>query len=75
MASLSPKDQDLILHVLLQIDDPYYLNTFQDAAAEDEWFTINETFIRQDLQHFFPSTIDLADPETWRYVRGQLKQF
>lgn len=75
MALLSTQDQDLILHILLQIDDPYYLNTFQDAASEDEWLLINEDFIRHDLQHFFPSTIDLMDPETWRYVRGQLKQF
>ncbi|CAJ1229196.1 hypothetical protein [Levilactobacillus zymae] len=72
---VTPEQRDLILHTLLQIDDPYYLNQFQDASSEDEWFHINEQFIQQDLQRFFPSTIDTHDPETWQIIRAQLKQF
>lgn len=70
-----PEQRDLILHTLLQIDDPYYLNQFQDASSEEEWFRINEQFIQQDLQRFFPSTINTHDPETWQLIRTQLKPF
>ncbi|MDT7013815.1 hypothetical protein [Levilactobacillus namurensis] len=72
MAYLSIQDQDLILHILLQIDDPAYLAHFQDPSTEEAWLQANEAFIQHDLQRFFPPTIDTADPETWRYIRGQL---
>jgi len=73
MTFLAQRDRDLILHVLLQIDDPAYLQHFQSAAAEEHWLTVNEALIQRDLQAYFPSTIDTTDPETWRYIRGQLK--
>ena len=68
-------DQELILNTLLQIDDPFYLNTFNNAADEDEWYRINERYIQTDLQRYFPATIDTKDPATWRYIKSNLKQF
>lgn len=72
MAWLSPSDQDLILHILLQIDDPDLLRHFQSTAAEHEWLMTHEDVLQRDLQAFFPPTVDVGDPETWRYIRGQL---
>lgn len=68
-------DKDLILNTLLTIDDPFYLNTFENAEAEDEWYRINERFIQDDLQKYFPDTIDTHDRKVWNYIRSKLKQF
>lgn len=68
-------EKELILEKLLQIDDPFYLNTFSDAEAEDEWFRINQNFIQDDLQQYFPSSVNTHDKETWNYIRSRLKQF
>lgn len=68
-------DKELILEILLKIDDPFYLNTFSDAEAEDEWYRINEKFIQDDLQKYFPTTINTHDKEIWNYIRSKLKQF
>lgn len=68
-------DKDLILNTLLMIDDPFYLNTFENAEAEDEWYRINERFIQDDLQKYFPDTIDTHDQKVWNYIRSKLKQF
>ncbi|MFD1672267.1 hypothetical protein ACFQ5M_09175 [Agrilactobacillus yilanensis] len=76
MTELSADLKAEILTVLLAIDDPYYLNTFKDAADEDEWYRLNEKYCRQDLQRYFePAKVDLARPEVWRFIRQQLKQF
>ncbi|WP_318766153.1 hypothetical protein [Lactiplantibacillus carotarum] len=68
-------DKDLILATLLQLDDPFYLNTFANAADEDEWFRLNEHYIQTDLQKYFPASIDTRDTATWRYIKSQLRQF
>lgn len=68
-------DKELILETLLKIDDPFYLNTFVDAEAEDEWYRINEKFIQDDLQKYFPATINTHDKQVWNYIRSKLKQF
>ena len=68
-------DKDLILTTLLKIDDPFYLNTFNDSEDEDEWFRLNEKFIQNDLQKYFPTTVDTHDHATWVYIRSKLKQF
>lgn len=68
-------DKDLIVNTLLKLDDPFYLNTFSDAESEDEWFRINEKYIQDDLQKYFPDTIDTHDRQVWNYIRSKLKQF
>lgn len=72
---MTKEDQELILTNLLQIDDPFYLNTFKNAEAEDEWFRINEKFIQNDLQKYFPKNIDMHDKTTWNFIKAKLKQF
>lgn len=68
-------DQALILTTLLQLDDPFYLNTFVTAADEDEWYRLNERYIQTDLQKYFPASIDTRDAATWQYIKSQLRQF
>lgn len=68
-------DKELILNILLTLDDPFYLNTFENAADEDEWFRINERYIQMDLQKYFPASIDTTDKATWQFIKSKLKQF
>lgn len=68
-------DKELILNTLLQIDDPFYLNTFKNSVDEDEWFRINEHFIQEDLQKYFPNSINTKDPQVWKFIKSKLMQF
>lgn len=72
---MTKEDQELILASLLQLDDPFYLNTFANAAVEDEWFRINEKFIQNDLQKYLPTKIDTHDRATWNFIKAKLRQF
>lgn len=72
---MNSQEKELVLEKLLQLDDPFYLNTFKDAEAEDEWFQINEEFIQDDLQKYFPETINTHDKATWNFIKSKLKQF
>lgn len=56
--SLTTDQKEAIQESLLAIDDPYYLNTFTDAADEDEWFRLNEAYIQDDLQRYMPAGIN-----------------
>lgn len=54
---------------------PYYLNTFNSAANEDEWFRLNEAFIQTDLQRYTPTDIDTRTPAVWQLIRQLLQQY
>lgn len=73
--ALSAQQKTSIRDALLNIDDPYYHNTFQDAVDEDEWFRLNEGFIQQDLQQYLPVGLSTKDPAVWRVIRAFLKQY
>lgn len=72
---LTPTQIDAIRDALLAVDDPYYLNTFNSAADEDEWFHLNEAFIQTDLQRYMPAGIDTRTPAVWRLIRQLLQQY
>lgn len=70
------EQQQATLHAaLLAIDDPYYLNTFQAAEDEAEWWRLNEQFIQRDIKRFLPAAFNPQDPEIWRFIRINLGQF
>lgn len=54
---------------------PHYLNTFQDAEDEAEWWRLSEQFIQRDIKRFLPAAFNPQDPEIWRFIRINLGQF
>ena len=72
---MTNNEQDVLRDALLTIDDPYYLNTFKNAADEAEWWHVNEAFIQSDIQRFLPAGFDPKQPEVWRFIRISLGQF
>lgn len=73
--SLTTDQKEAIQESLLAIDDPYYLNTFTNAADEDEWFRLNEAYIQDDLQRYMPVGINTHTSAVWRCIRELLRQF
>ncbi|AZZ61260.1 hypothetical protein DSM07_08160 [Oenococcus sp. UCMA 16435] len=72
--TLSQTQKDEIVDILINIDDPFYLNTFVDDDDEQEWFHINERRMFLDMQRYLPM-IDLNDQENWAFVRRCFLQF
>lgn len=72
--ALTQEQKDEIIGILINIDDPFYLNTFENTDDEQEWFDINEQRLFTDAQKYLPN-IDLKNRENWTFVRKCFSQF
>ena len=72
--ALTQEEKDGIVAALINIDDPFYLNTFENAEDEEEWFDINEKKLFDDMKNYLPD-LDLDNRENWAFVRKCFSQF